>query len=75
MASLQFAIAKILARVGSHHWNFSRCGYKGITLVVIRESLRVFEYSVCRNTFQCLFAGKSYLPQLDLLLDFYSELV
>ena len=46
--------------------------------VVISESIsgrvRLFKYSVCQSTFQYLFAGNSYLPQLDLLLGFYSEL-
>ena len=32
-ASLQLSIVKILARASSRHWNFSMCGYKGITLV------------------------------------------
>ena len=71
MASLQLSIANILARVGSRQWNLSRCVDKRITLF----QWSIVQYSVCQSTYQYLFAGKSYLPKLDSLLGFYSELL
>ena len=71
MASLQLIIAKILARAGSQQVNLSRCGYKRVAIF----TWSIVPVQFCRSTYQCLFAGKSYLPQLDLLLGFYSEVV